>query len=127
MCNKVDLSLKAMVLKAVPRIYLAAIADATYKFANVSTAQMLQHLVTTYGTINEDDLATNLENCKTAWDPNTPIESVVANTNYCAQFAAAGNDAISDASQQSPSHSQSSREIRSPQRCHHRLVQETSS
>jgi hypothetical protein len=29
MCNKVDLSLKAMILKAVPCIYLAAIADAT--------------------------------------------------------------------------------------------------
>jgi hypothetical protein len=82
--------------KNTPDIFLM-IADATYKFANVTAAQMLEHLVTTYGTINEDDLTTNLENCKAAWDPNTPIESVIANTNYCAQFAAAGDDVISDA------------------------------
>ena len=97
MCNKVDLALKAMILKAVPRIYLAPLANAIYEFANVTTAQLLAHLVTNYGTINEDDLATNLENCEAAWDPNTPIESVVANTNYCAQFAEAGEDEISDA------------------------------
>jgi hypothetical protein len=87
MCNKVYLSLKAMILKAVPCIYLAAIADATYEFANVTSAQMLTHLVlvTTYGTINEDDLATNLKNCEAAWEPNTPIESALANTNYHSQ------------------------------------------
>jgi hypothetical protein len=85
MCNNVDLALKAMILlKAVPRIYyLAQITDPTYKFANVLTAQMLTHLVTTYGTINKDNLATILENCEAAWDPNTPpIESIIANMNY---------------------------------------------
>ena len=97
LCNKVDLSLKAMLLKAVPRIYLAVIADPTYEFANVTTAQMLAHIEANYGTINEDDLAANLENCEAAWDPNTPIESILANTNYCAQFAEAGGDVISDA------------------------------
>ncbi len=97
MCNKVEIGLKAMLLKAVPKIYLLALCDEIFEFANVTPAEMLEHLETTYGAINEDDLAANLEACEAAWDPNTPIEIVFANTNKCAQFAAAGNDDISDA------------------------------
>ena len=97
MCNKVDLALKIRILKAVPKIYLLALCDELFEFANVTPAEMLHHLETTYGAINEDDLAANLEACEAAWDPNTPIEIVFANTNKCAQFAAAGNDDISDA------------------------------
>ena len=96
-CNKLEQKLKNMILKAVPRVYLSILADETFEFANVTAQNMLGHLILTYGTINEDDLAMNLENCEAAWDPNTPLEGVFANTLKCAQFAAAGNDPISDA------------------------------
>ena len=95
--KSVEYELKKMFLDAVPEVYIASQSDALFGYANVSLRNLLTHLVTTYGTIDEDALAKNLEEMGRPWDPNTPTITVFNQARKCRDFATAGGDAISDA------------------------------
>ena len=95
--KSVEYELKKMFLDAVPEVYIASRSDALFGYANVSLRTLLTHLVTTYGTIDEDALAKNLEEMGRPWDPNTPTITVFNQARKCRDFATAGGDAISDA------------------------------
>lgn len=57
---------------------------------------ILEHLITTYGTIKKADLALNLKMISTPWNPDEDIEKVFTLGDYCRKFAKIGKDPISD-------------------------------
>ena len=95
--KSVEHELKKMFLEAAPEVYIASQGYALFGYANVSLQDLLQHLVDTHGTIDEDALAKNLEDMGRPWDPNTPTITVFNQARKCRDFATAGGDAISDA------------------------------
>jgi hypothetical protein len=88
--------IKALMLQAIPEIYLAVLRHPQLKFANATPRQIMTHLLTTYGEITENDLAENTKLFKAAWNPDTPIETVFDNGTFCRDFAEEGGDPISD-------------------------------
>ena len=88
--------IKKLILCAVPHTYLSELADPDLGFSTVSPQQMMAHLVANYGKITHKDLIDNLEQLQAKWNPDTPIEGVFTNGNFCRKFAAEGNDPISD-------------------------------
>lgn len=89
-------ALKQQLLNAVNVTFLQALADDILGFATVSCAAMLAHLDTTYGTITPDDLEANKLEFAAEWNPDSPIEDLFKRSRMCRQFAAAGNDDISE-------------------------------
>ena len=51
--------LKKQILGSINRLYLTILEDATFGFSNVSIADMIAHLQTTYGTLTRTDLKKN--------------------------------------------------------------------
>ncbi|MGL4349209.1 MAG: hypothetical protein ACRCT2_01280, partial [Plesiomonas shigelloides] len=66
--------LKNQILQAVPATYREALADPVTNYSNVSAQDILNHLVITFGTISEQDLALNIKTLETPWDPANPID-----------------------------------------------------
>ena len=97
MCRAVEQSIKKMILKAVPDLYINVLADELLGYAGVSFCDLIEHLITTCGTIDEDEFAANLERMASPWDPSGPTVTVFTQARKCRQIATAGGDAISDA------------------------------
>jgi hypothetical protein len=91
-----EIYLRKLMINAIPWTFIAELEHHTMGFSEVSPMAILDHLVDTYGTISPKDLQDNLKQAKTAWNPDTPIETVFTNGNRCRQFAIAGQDPISD-------------------------------
>ena len=72
----VKTTIKNQILKAVPDVYLNALAHPMLGFANVEPNQMLAHLLATYGTITTEDLKENEALLTAPWDINQPTETV---------------------------------------------------
>jgi len=68
--------LKKQLLTAINHLYLAALDDNTFGFADVSVADILTHLHTAYGTITHTKLETNQASIATLWTPANPIETL---------------------------------------------------
>ena len=88
--------LKALLLAAVDPLYLAILEDEIMGFATVSTATMLHHLFTTYGTIKPTDLDSNRERLTAIWMPEHSLESLWSRICDCQAFAIAGAEPIGD-------------------------------
>ena len=88
--------LRKLMIQAIPKIYIAELAHIQLGYADVTPKAMLDHLLTTYGTITQKHLEENLKKIKTTWNPDTPIELVFANGNECRQLAIEGQEPISD-------------------------------
>jgi hypothetical protein len=88
--------LKALIIKAVPDLYISTLKHPDFSYANVSPKELLAYLVAEYAQITADDMKQNRERLATAWDPDTPIETVFTNGTTCRLFATAGQDPISD-------------------------------
>ena len=56
----------------------------------------MDHLWETYGLIDDDQLAANLEKIKTPWAPPTPIEILFTQLKICQAFSVQENDGIID-------------------------------
>ena len=59
-------------------LYYKALKYAYTGYAGVTLRQLLDHLVTTYAAINQLDLEKNQENMTGRYDPNAPIETLLA-------------------------------------------------
>jgi hypothetical protein len=88
--------LQKLIIQATPLRYIKKLAHGTRGFANVTPSDLLQHLITKYGTIKRKDLEDNLQRIKTPWNPDTPIEDVFNMGEECRQLAADGQDPITD-------------------------------
>jgi len=64
------------ILTAVDRLYLAALDDDIFGFADTTVTNMLLHLHTTYGLITQSELESNWASIATLWTPNKPIKSL---------------------------------------------------
>jgi hypothetical protein len=90
-------TIKAQIIAAVPDFAIRALYNEDFGYAAVTPEQLITHLITQYGTIDEDDLEKNQELCKTIWDPSSTIEAAFAKLAQYRHFATVGQDAISDA------------------------------
>jgi hypothetical protein len=88
--------LKAQLLKAVPSMFIQELEHQEHGYTLVTTCQLLQHLVTTYGTLTQRDLTKNSEKLHTPWNPDTPLKTMFNNVEDCRQTAAAGKDPITE-------------------------------
>jgi hypothetical protein len=88
--------LRALILDAVPNIFIERLADITLGFGETTPRAMLQHLMDNYGKITPTDLQNNLKTLATPWNPDTPIEMVFNKGETIRQFAKAGNQPIQD-------------------------------
>ena len=97
--NRVSTALlKKQLITAVNPTYLQALEDPDYGFLQVTPCDMLNHLVTQYGTITPQELKANQLSLATSWNPDAPIEDLwgsVANTRH---VASAGHSLIDDIS-----------------------------
>lgn len=89
-------ALKALILEAVPTVYLHQLSDPITAYATVSALDMVNHLTTRFGTINDNELEVNRQNLQLVWDPATAVDTIWANATDRRAFAAAGGDPISD-------------------------------
>jgi hypothetical protein len=68
--------LKAKLLEAIDDEYISVLKNEINGYALVTTNQILEHLMATYGTISDYEASTNSAALTRAWDPNTSIESL---------------------------------------------------
>lgn len=85
-----------IIIQAVPTTYLAILADAVHGYAEVTPQQMLAHLMDTFGTIEPEDLEENLDRLRAPWNPSTSIHEIFTTAKQCGEFAAIGDDPISE-------------------------------
>jgi hypothetical protein len=59
-------------------------------YANISSRDVLDHLLETYGNITAVDLEINFEHMLRAWDPHQPVETLFKQIQDCADYSEAG-------------------------------------
>jgi len=89
--------MKKQILVAVDRIYLAALDNDVFGFAEVTIADMLTHLHATYGTITRAELETNRASISTLWTPSEPIKTLWERLREVQRVATAGADPLTNA------------------------------
>jgi len=89
--------LKKQILGSIDCLYLTILEDATFGFSNVSVADMIAHLQTTYGTVTHTDLEKNRASISTLWTPSEPIKLLWDWLREVQRIATVGQEPISDA------------------------------
>ena len=69
-------ALNQQILLAVLLTYSATLVDPMLAYANVTPLQLLHHLTTTYGWLDQRELRANEKRLNNEWSPNTPIEDL---------------------------------------------------
>ena len=83
-------------ITAIPKIYISKLGQGPLGIGSANPWAILEHLITTFGTIKKSDLALNLKMISTPWNPDEDIEKVFTLGDYCRKFAKTGKDPISD-------------------------------
>jgi hypothetical protein len=91
--NNVNAALKQQLISAISNIYIRTLQDRHTGFANVSTRELIEHLLRTYGNITPTDLAENDLRFKAAYDPAEPIETLYSQLEDAMDYADAGANA----------------------------------
>jgi hypothetical protein len=78
-------------------MYIRTLENRHTGFANVTTRQLIDHLLNTYGNLTPTDLATNDSLFRQAYDPSQPIESLYAQIEDAMDLASAGRTPYSTA------------------------------
>lgn len=92
----VSTALKNLILTNIAPEYLDAIKNPLTEFATVTVLELMTHLWTTYGTIDQGNLSENETRMKQSWMPPTPIEFLFKQLRDGQLFAAKGSEQISD-------------------------------
>jgi hypothetical protein len=71
-------------------MYLDILNDDMVGFANITAREMLDHLFIKYGNVTAVDLENNFEQMRRTWDPQQPVESLLKQIQYCADYSEAG-------------------------------------
>jgi hypothetical protein len=74
--NHVDAALKQQLIRAVDQLYIRTLQHRHTGFANVTTRQLIQHLLNTYSNITPTELAQKDIKFRTAYGPAQPIEAL---------------------------------------------------
>jgi hypothetical protein len=88
--TSVQQALKKQIISVFEPMYLDVLNENMVGFANISSRDMLDHLLSTYGNITAVDLEINFEHMRRAWDPQQPVESWFKQIQDCADYSEAG-------------------------------------
>ena len=88
--TNIDKALRQQLTAAVNRMYIRALEHPHIGFANVTTLQLLQHLLTTYGRITAHPLHENDTFFRKAMDISLPFEAFVTQIDEAVEYASAG-------------------------------------
>jgi len=91
-----DRFLAGSLLTEVDDMYVLALAHPILGHSNVTTRQLLQHLVATYGTITTAEITQKENDIRTQWHPTMPIEQLWEQHETIQRYLAGTNGAISD-------------------------------
>jgi len=91
----VQLLIKNQILEAIPSRYLEILEDNDEEYDNVTIEQMMSHLIATYGSISNSNLAENAKELDHKWDTSTELITVFSNYHKIQLFAA-DDDPISN-------------------------------
>jgi hypothetical protein len=91
--NNVNAGLKQQLISSISNIYICTLQDRHTGFANVSTRELIKHLLCAYGNVTPTDLAENDARFKTAYDPSEPIETLYSQLEDAMDYADAGDNA----------------------------------
>jgi hypothetical protein len=90
-CNVTN-ALQKQILLTVEETYLSPLKDKHTGYSGTTLQDMLAHLFTAYGIIQEHDLVANEARLMESWDGSIPFETVLTRVNQCVSYAAyAGN------------------------------------
>ena len=95
--QQVEVALKRQLLAAVKNEYVCALADPLYGFSNVTCRQLLEHLETNYGTLDQDALAKNMNNLEAPWEPSETLDGFWQRFTDAQQIAQHGGDPLTPA------------------------------
>ena len=95
--NAVETALKRQLLEAVDDSYICSLKHRRYNYANVSVRQLLVHLDTTYGQLDDDALEVNKKMLNEQWEANEQMETLWERYSSIQAVAEAGGDPITDA------------------------------
>lgn len=91
--------LKKQILAAVDDVYMQALQDPEFGYADVPPALMLSHLTATYGTITREDIDKNRDALVAPWNPDQPIEDLYSRLPEIVRIATLANEPIAIATQ----------------------------
>jgi hypothetical protein len=89
-------ALKNQILNSVDDKYVSKLKHPRTKYATVTPLELLTHLWTTYGTIDQSDQTANELRMKAPWNPPAAIETLFEQLQDGQSFAERGNETISD-------------------------------
>jgi hypothetical protein len=88
--HNVDQAIKKLFIESFDDAYLNALSDEIVGYANCTSLQLLNHLLTYYAMIAPTELTQNYERLNTPYDPNQPIETLFQQIQDARAFAVAG-------------------------------------
>jgi hypothetical protein len=86
----VDQAIKNLIIESFDDAYLNALSDKIVGYANCTSLQLLNHLLTYYAMIAPTELTHNYERLNTPYYPNQPIETLFQQIQDARAFAVAG-------------------------------------
>ena len=89
-----DKVLKLQLRSAVEEVPYNDLHDNDVRYALVSTRLLLDHLWTSYGKIDDNQLAANTGCMSARWSPPTPIDNLFEQLKFCMKFARERGDPI---------------------------------
>jgi hypothetical protein len=88
--HNVDQVIKKLIIESFDDAYLNALSDEIVGYANCTSLQLLNHLLTYYDMIAPTELTQNYERLNTPYDPNQPIETLFQQIQDARAFVVAG-------------------------------------
>ena len=82
--------LQSFIINCVEDQDINALKDPVTNYVLVTPLELMTHLWTTYGTIDQGDLSANEERMKAPWSPPTPIETLFKQMSDGKKYAAKG-------------------------------------
>ena len=89
-------ALRNQIIANVDDQYINHLHDDLTDYATVTPKELLNHLWSTYGEIDETDRTKNEERMKAPWSPPTPVEELFKQLREGQKFAKKGNETIGD-------------------------------
>jgi hypothetical protein len=90
-----NIALKNQILNSVADKYICHLKHTITRYAAITPLQLLTHLWTTYGTIDQSDQTANEKRMRTQWNPPEVIESLFEQLQEGQDFAKQGSETIS--------------------------------
>lgn len=92
-----DIALKQQILDTYDDVYLQDLQNRHTGYATTSALQLIQHLYTAYGQIDQTSLSENTASINTPYDPSTRIQHLFRQIEDAMDFADAANAPFTDA------------------------------